>query len=139
MSNPLRQLKYLPWLPLALTGFATALIVFIAEVLLVVSAQYIPGVANVLQVLFSPLLAIIMEFAIAFGIGILAVFWLEKVYPRLVISAGVLWALILCVILAILVKSLLPLAVNFVQLNQMLMAGILVGVFWKGRRYWRRY
>jgi hypothetical protein len=137
MSNPLRQLKYLPWFQLALTGFATALIVFIVEVLLAVSAQAIPGVASVLQVLFSPLLALIMEFAIAFGIGILAVYWLEKVYPRLVISTGVLWALVLCTVLAILVKSFLPLAVNFVQLNQILLVGILVGVFWKGRRYWR--
>jgi hypothetical protein len=138
MSNPLHQLKYLPWLPLALTGFATALMVFIVEVILVVSAQYVPGVANVLQILFSPALVMIVWFAIAFGIGILAVYWLEKVYSRLVITAGVLWALVLCVILAILVKSLLPLTVNLVGVDQVLMAGILVGVFWKGRRYWRR-
>ncbi|WP_416667149.1 peptide chain release factor 1 [Egbenema bharatensis] len=138
MSNPLRQLKYLPWLSLALTGFATALMVFIGEVILLVSAQYVPGVANVLQILFSPVLVMVVWFAIAFGIGTLAVYWLEKVYPRLVITAGVLWALVLCVILAILVKSLLPLTVNLVGVDQILMAGILVGVFWKGRRYWRR-
>lgn len=137
MSNPLQRLKYLPWLPLGLTGLATAIITYVFEYVLLLSYQYVPPIQTVLNLLFAPPLSIIMGFVIALGIGAVAVFWFEAVYPRIVINAGILWALILCVLLALTLKSFLPLPVNLFGFNQMLLIGVVVGVFLKGKRYWR--
>jgi hypothetical protein len=137
MRNPLQRLKYLPWLQLSLTAFATTLITFVVETVLGVGLTYSPVVQTVLTLLFAPPLGIITLFAIALGIGALAVYWLERVYPRIIINTGVLWALVLCVIVAFFLKSLLPLPVNLVTPSQFVMVGILVGIFWRGRRYWR--
>lgn len=137
MRNPLQRLKYLPWLQLSLTAFATALITFVFETILGVGVQYSPLVQNILSVFFAPPLGLFTIFAIAFGIGTLAVYWLERVYPQIVINTGVLWALVLCVIVAFFLKSLLPLPVNLITSGQFVLVGILVGIFWKGRPYWR--
>jgi hypothetical protein len=137
MRNPLQRLKYLPWLPLSLTALATAVITYLLELMLALSYQYLPGAQGVLALLFSPILSVIVFFAIALGIGALAVFWLESVYPRLAINTGILWALALCVMVAFFLKSLLPLPVNLVTPGQFLLIGIVVGIFWKGKRYWR--
>lgn len=137
MSNPLRQLKYLPWLQLSLTSIATVLIVFIAEVILALGATYLPPVQRVVAVLFSPLLGLFITFAIAFGIGALAVYWFETLYSRIVINAGILWALVLCVLVAMVLKSML-LPISLIGFSEIVLAGVLVGIFWKGKRYWRR-
>lgn len=137
MRNPLQRLKYLPWLQLSLTAFATTLITFVFETILGIGVEYSPPVRNVLTVLLAPPLGAFTIFAIALGIGALAVYWLERVYPQIVINTAVLWALVLCVILAFFLKSLLPLPVNLITPSQFVLVGILVGVFWRGRRYWR--
>lgn len=137
MRNPLQRLKYLPWLPLSLTAFATALITFVGETILGVGIEYSPVVRNASVLLFAPPLGLFTLFALSFGIGALAVYWLERVYPQIVINTAILWALVLCVILAFFLKSLLPLPVNLITPGQFVMVGMLVGIFWKGRRYWR--
>lgn len=137
MSNPLQRLKYLPWLQLSLTAFATALLTFVFEFLLIVGYQYLPPIQSAIEMLFSPPLSFLIGFALSLGIGALAVFWLETVYPQIVINRGILWALVLCVAVAIGLKSLLPLPVNLIGLNQLLLIGVIVGIFWKGRPYWR--
>jgi len=137
MRNPLQRLKYLPWLPLSLTAFATALITFVVETILRIGIEYSPVIQRAFVVLFSPPLGLFTVFALSFGIGALAVYWLEKVYPQVVINTGVLWALVLCVIVAFFLKSLLPLPVNLITPGQFVIVGMLVGVFWKGRPYWR--
>lgn len=137
MRNPLQRLKYLPWLPLSLTAFATALITFVVETMLRVGIEYSTVVQRAFVILLSPPLGLFTVFALSFGIGVLAVYWLEKVYPQVIINTGVLWALVLCVIVAFFLKSLLPLPVNLITPGQFVMVGILVGIFWKGRPYWR--
>lgn len=139
MRNPLQRLKYLPWTQLSLTAFATALLAFVFETVLGIGLKYSPLVQTVLTILFAPPLGLLTIFAIALGVGAVAVYWLERVYPQVVINTAVLWALVLCVIVAIFLKSLLPLptAINLITPSQFVIVGILVGVFWKGRRYWR--
>jgi hypothetical protein len=137
MRNPLQRLKYLPWLPLSLTALATALITFLLELGLALSYQFVPALQGVFAVLFSPLLGTIVFFAMALGVGALAVYWLERLYPQIAINTGILWALVLCVMVAFFLKSLLPLPVNLVTPGQFLLIGVVVGIFWKGRRYWR--
>ena len=75
---------------------------------------------------------------VGLGIGGLAVFLLETFCTQLVIHASTLWALILCLLLGLWLKSFLYLPGLFVVgLSQSVLVGLVLGVFWKGRRYWR--
>lgn len=132
--NPFGRLKQLPWLSLFLDALLTVLCVSIVEVLLLVATS-VPIVAQILTLLLSPPLGILTEIAIGLGVGALAVVLLERFFPRIRIDSGSLWALLLCLIVAIAVKT--QLALRLVDLSQTVMIGMLVGVFWYGRRYWR--
>ena len=138
MANPLQRLKRLPWIPLLLTAVLTNIWVFVVEFFLGIGVERSPLVQKALTLLLSPPLGMITIIAIAALIGALAVFLLEIVYPRLLINAGVLWALVPCLILAIALKNLLPLSLNLVSLDEGRLIGIVLGVFIKGRPYWRR-
>ncbi len=70
------------------------------------------------------------------NLPLLAVIILEW-YRQVIINVSVLWALILCLALALVVKSLLPLPAVLVGLDEIQLITIVVGVFWKGRPYWR--
>lgn len=72
----------------------------------------------------------------AAGFGVLAVYILERFYPQVLINSSSLWALIPCLALTLWLKSLLPLFV-LVSLSYPNLVAVLVGVFWKGRPYWR--
>ena len=133
--NPLERLKQLPWLSLFLDALLTVLCVSILEIVLLLVATSVPIVTQIVTVLLSPPLGILTEIAIGLGVGALAVVLLERFFPRIRIDSGSLWALLLCLILAIAVKT--QLALQLVNLSQTVMMGMLVGVFWYGRRYWR--
>jgi hypothetical protein len=138
MANPLQRLKRLPWIPLLLTAVLTSIWVFVVEFFLGIGVERSPLVQKSLALLLSPPLGIITVLAIAALVGALAVFLLEIVYPNLLINAGVLWALVPCLILAIVLKNQLPVPLNLVALENGQLIGIILGVFVKGRPYWRR-
>ena len=138
MANPLQRLKRLPWIPLLLTAVLTNIWVFVVEFFLGIGLERSPLVQKSLTLLLSPPLGTITIIAIAALVGALAVFLLEIVYPRLLINAGVLWALVPCLILAIVLKNQLPLSFNLVSLDEGRLIGIVLGIFVKGRPYWRR-
>ncbi|NJO42537.1 MAG: peptide chain release factor 1 [Cyanobacteria bacterium CRU_2_1] len=134
----MQRLKYLPWRQLGIISLITALSTALLESLLFFGYVQSQAIRDAVDILFSPVLVAFMVLAIAVGVGALAVYYLERVYPEVILNASVLWALVLCLIGAILVKSLL-LALPIVTLNETILIGMVVGVFWKGRRYWRRY
>jgi hypothetical protein len=138
MANPLQRLKRLPWIPLLLTAVLTNIWVFVVEFFLGIGLERSPLIQNSLTLLLSPPLGMITLVAIAALVGALAVFLLEIVYPNLRINAGVLWALVPCLILAIVIKNELPVPLNLVALDNARLIGILLGIFVKGRIYWRR-
>lgn len=137
MNNPFQQLFRLPWLLLFLNGLLTILCVAALEFLLGIAASQVALVAALFNLLYAPVVGVITAIALAFGIGILAVYLLEKFFPEVPINAGTLWALLLCLLLAILAKLVLPLPVQLVDAGQLNLIGIMLGIFWRGRRYWR--
>lgn len=137
MYNPLQRLRRLPWRHLFLTALITNLGILIAEFALVTGVAHSEAIRGAIELLFAPPLGIITAFAIAVGVGALAVYYLEVIYPQLIINAGVLWALILCLMLVMLVKSLLGLPSGLMDVSQFHLMGIILGVFMKGKRYWR--
>lgn len=137
MHNPLQRLKQLPWLPLLLVSFLTIFWASVLELLLWLGSNSVKLINDALIVLYTPPMNIIMEFAIAVGLGALAVVFLEIVYPQLLVNAGVLWALILCLILLMLFRSVLPIPTILLNPSYTMTIGSMLGVFMKGKPYWR--
>lgn len=143
MANPLRQLKYLPWTSLVIiTGVTFASIIALEFLLWLTFNQLDEGmqstIINVLAVtLYSPLVSLFTSSAIGVGVGALAVFLLETIKKQVFINAGVLWALILCLIVGLIIRSYIPLPAFLTNINQLQLVGMILGVFWQGKRYWR--
>jgi hypothetical protein len=136
MNNPLRRLKQLPWLPLFLTALLTLFWATVIELLLRFGYENVPLIQQTLEMLFTPPLSIIMGFAIAVGLGALAVTFLEIIYPQLFISAGVLWALLLCLFLLLFLRNLVVPAI-LLEASYSMLIGSMLGIFLKGKPYWR--
>ncbi|MEO1400199.1 MAG: peptide chain release factor 1 [Cyanobacteria bacterium J06635_1] len=134
MFNPLRPLKYLPWGSLFKVAGLATLTIGLIEYLIIGGISQL-NLWSLLASLF--LLAEVLIFTLGFGTGALAVFILERWFSRLYINANVLWALVGCLIVTLGVKTLVPL--NWlIGLDQLSIVGTLLGVFWQGRRHWRR-
>ncbi|NJO11492.1 MAG: hypothetical protein HC873_19740 [Leptolyngbyaceae cyanobacterium SL_1_1] len=68
--------------------------------------------------------------------GALAVFILERFYTRqLLITTSVLWALVPCLALLLGLVSLLPVPKFFMGMDYVRLVGVILGIFWRGRRY----
>jgi hypothetical protein len=143
MANPLRQLKYLPWTSLFIITGVTFAIVTTLELLLGLTYDQLDEgtrftiVRILAATLYSPLLSLFTIGAIGVGIGALGVFLLETIEKRVFINSGVLWALILCLIVGLIIRSYIPVPALLTDVNQLMLVGMIVGVFWKGKRYWR--
>ncbi len=143
MTNPLRQLKYLPWRSLFIIAGITFVIVITLEVLLGLAfSQLDEGtqfqIVNILRVtLYSPALSLLTVGAIGAGIGALALFLLETLEKCISINASVLWSLILCLVIGLIIRNYIPIPALLTAVNQIQLVGIILGVFWKGKRYWR--
>lgn len=143
MANPLRQLKYLPWTSLIIVSSMTLIIVTTLELILGLTynqlneGTQITIVRILAATLYSPLLSLFTISAIGGGIGALAVFLLETLKKQVFINAGVLWALILCLIVSLIIRNYIPILAFLTNINQLQLVGMILGVFWKGKRYWR--
>ena len=135
MINPLRPLKYLPWIPLLQASVVTTIFA-IAIDLLVALSFLVPVVQSVaLQLLNSPL-EILIRLVAAVGVGALAVVVLRRWFRQVVVTNSILWALVPCLLLCLFLKSVLRLPAPLLPaLDYTVLIGIVLGVFWKGRRY----
>ncbi len=146
--GPLQRLKYLPWKELSLGAGLTLLCVLAIEGVLLLAILYLQPLRALLDQVFSNgAVTLLIQFGLNLGVGALAVYLVETVWPRLVLNAGSLWALFLCVLLALLLQRVLPLPALVQRLDQLLLGGfnqfslvgVMLGAFWKGRSYWQRY
>lgn len=139
MQDPWHRFKQLPWRILLQVAVLTAIAVILLETALLALIWVIPALEAVLQLLFSPTLALFTLLAAAVGAGALSVVILER-FRRVVINAGSLWALIACVALVFWLVDLLRLfPIGLVGVARSGLVGILLGVFFKGQPYWKSY
>lgn len=137
MTNPLRRLKFLPWRSLFLLSSLITLIVIVLDILLTLGYNQSIAIRRALELLYAPPLGILVNLAVIVGIGALAVYLLEKLYPKVIVNAATLWALVLCLAVCLVLKSLFVVANVLVNFDETQLIGMMVGVFWKGRPYWR--
>ncbi|TAG91199.1 MAG: peptide chain release factor 1 [Oscillatoriales cyanobacterium] len=135
MSDFLRRLKILPWQEMLQIAALVNLTVLGIELFLAWGTK-IPAISNALRLLYSSSLGILVPVAIAVGMGALAVYLLEYWQQQFLLNQTNLWLLVFCLFLGLFLKSLL-LPPLFISLSQATLIGIAVGVFWKGRPYWR--
>lgn len=137
MNNPWHRLRWLPWRSLILVSVLTIALAAVLDFLLIQGLTQSAIIRSALVFLLSPPWSLLAIAATGVGIGALAVLLFERLPKQVLIDTSTLWALILCLILGLGLKSLFPLARILTGLNYTQVIGILVGVFWKGRRYWR--
>jgi hypothetical protein len=139
MSNPLRRLKFLPWRPLFLLSSLVTLIVVVLDFLLTIGYNLSPVLARIITLMYSGSLGIIVQFAGVVGVGVLAVYLLEKIFSNVTVNTAVLWTLVLCLTLCLILRSFLPIPEILVSIynNETQLIAIVIGIFWKGRPYWR--
>ena len=136
MNDPLRRFKSQPWKPLSqVAGLTTLLVILIEGVLSWILTQSDPLPRSLSPQSSTPL-GIIVTVAAAVGVGILGVYICERWQSQAMLNTASLWALILCLIVGLVLKSLLPLPAILVRLSFNMVVGVVVGVFWKGRPYW---
>lgn len=139
MTDPLRTLKYLPWRSLLQVSGLSVVIVILLEVFLSIGFLQSSAIRRTLTTLYTPPLTIFIVFAAAVGVGVLAVYLLERFFPRLTLNTASLWALVPCLALVLFLKSLLPIPFSLVNLSYVQLIAIIVGIFWKGRPHWQSW
>ncbi len=137
MNDPLRRIKAQPWQPLFLIAIATIIIASIIDYLLLFLIQNVASVQQGFAFLFNSPLGILLPLAAAVGIGVLGVYLCDQFRSRIFLNAGSLWALVLCLLIALALTGLIPLPSFLVGFSYPSLLGMIVGVFWKGRSYWR--
>ncbi|WP_377478484.1 MAG: peptide chain release factor 1 [Microcoleus anatoxicus] len=136
MSDFLRRLKILPWREMLQIAAIVNLTVLAIELLLAWSAIAIPPISNALMLLYSSSLGTLIPVVTAVGIGALGVYFLEYWQQQFLLNRANLWLLVFCLVLGLFFKSLL-LPPFFISLSEITPIAVAVGVFWKGRPYWR--
>lgn len=138
MNDPLRRLKFLPWISLLQISLITVLIAIAFDVLLTQIASSVPVILNLLSKLLNSPIGVLITLAVPVGIGALAVAILERWFRQVIITNSTLWALVPCVALWLLLTSFVQLPTALVpEIDVVSLIGVVVGVFWKGRPYWR--
>jgi len=137
MSNFLRRFKLLPWREMLQISALVNSIVVGLELFLAWGFIQSQLFRNVLRLLFDSPLGMLIPFAIAVGMGALAVYFLEYWQQQFLLNRISLWFLVFCILLGLLLKSFLPIPPFLASLSETALIGVAVGVFWKGRPYWR--
>jgi hypothetical protein len=135
MFDPLRRLKFLPWINLLQVALLTTLVVLGSEWILAELGRLLVPVYKVLIVLFVPPFGILVQLAIAVGIGALSVVILERRFRQIRITVAVLWALVPCLVLWLALRQLLPIPPWAGTVDFAWVVAVILGVFWKGRTY----
>lgn len=132
----LDRLKRLPWGSLLLVSALTVAIATVAEQVLFWAFQESAIVRQTLSMILFPPLGILVPIAVSLGLGALAVSILERWQTQVFVNTATLWALVPCLLLSLWLKSLL-IPDFLLILSRTSLIGIVLGIFWKGRRYWR--
>lgn len=139
MRNPFWRLKSLPWIPLLQNALLTVLLATVLDIALVFLLNGLlemwPAGMNI--ILQGGIVALLLQFAAAGGLGALAVILMDRVFRQVRLDAGVLWALVGCLALVLYLKTLLPIPAFLVGISYVQFVGLLLGLFSQSRTHWR--
>lgn len=136
MRDPWRSFTQQPWTFLLKIAGATTAIALGIELVLMALFQFVSPLQYAIETLYDNPLAPLLPVAIAIGFGALSLIVWERWPNSIRPDTPRLWALLLCLLGGLAVKTLLPLPGQFLELSGAALVGTIVGVFWKGRPYW---
>lgn len=86
----------------------------------------------------SPVLPLVLSLAVPFGIGALGIFFTQQFFQQVLLRANTIWALIACLLIALLIKDFVPYIPSFFvsDFSVEIMMMVAVGAFTAGKRYW---
>lgn len=131
------QFKLLPWQQLINASVITLVLVTGLDYGLTL---ILPAASQVqIGSMFGPPWGLLFSAVIDMVVGILGVIILERLMgPRPLISVSTLWGLILCLLLVLVLKTLLPIpGILLGPFHRITIVGLLLGVFSKGQQYRR--
>lgn len=139
MRNPFWQLKTIPWLTLLQCAGLTIAIATALDILLWLLLGQLAQIwsASGGQIAGGAFTAMLLLLLTAGGIGALAVILMEKVFAGVFLNRGTLWALVACLALVLWGKGFFEIPTVFVSLSRFQFIGMILGLFSKGRSYWR--
>lgn len=129
-------MRYLPWSPLFQSAGLTVLVATAIDVLLQLALGYVPAIANIL--LFNQFLILLISLAVPCGVGVLGIFFTRAFFRQVLLGTDTIWALVGCLLVALVVKNLLPaipaMFLGGFSIQTALM--VAVGCFTAGKRHW---
>jgi hypothetical protein len=133
--------KQLPWRSLFLAALLAVIIVKAFDYLATKGLSAFDAHGAIRNLLITGSGELLLLGGGGLAIGGLGVLCLERFENVRFISANVLWALILCLVIALWLLSKLDVpGIGFAQqFSETHLIGIVIGVFWKGQKYWRRF
>jgi hypothetical protein len=130
--------KQLPWGSLFLAAILAVTIVKAIDYVAIQSILLLKTDAALYRLLATPAGGLVLFGCGGLAIGGLGVLCLERVGRLRIIQNNILWALVLCLLISLWLLSKLPVdGLGLVAFSQIHMLGVLLGVFWQGRAYWR--
>ncbi len=134
-------LKQLPWRSLFLAALLSVIIVKAFDFLIALGLVALSRDTSILKLLATPAGGLLLFGGGGLAIGALGVLCLERFGNVRFISVNLLWALILCLLITLWLLSFLKVSgIGFAQqFSETHLIGIVIGVFWKGQKYWRRF
>lgn len=137
MNKFIQRFKNLPWSSLLQSVALTYLIAAIAEILLLWGFTHAQPLQRMMAILYAPPLGLIVLLAVGVGVGALSIYLIEIRRFAVYLNTTCLWVLFLCLLIALfLYKSILT-PIILLSTSQITIMGILIGLFWKGRPYWK--
>ncbi len=133
----MRALKSTPWLAIGRAAFLAVVAWAFLSALLWIASQSIPIFASLLNLLLGQPISLLTNVIIGVGIGGLATLRLEK--SEQILNTTSLWCLVVAVTVGMLIYDYFPIGIYrlIIRFNQPTLIGLMLGVFWKGRKYWR--
>jgi hypothetical protein len=131
------SLKYLPWRSLFLVAILAVLTMKAIDFILWKSFDYAAssGFAELLSTKIGNLLFLFCEGLAVGGFGVLYLERIGRVGP---IYTSTLWTLVLCLFLSLWLGTYLPMkGLGLVDISEVHVMSLILGVFWRGRPYWR--
>ncbi|MGB3788030.1 MAG: hypothetical protein WA949_08470, partial [Phormidesmis sp.] len=129
-----------PWTDLLKSAVVTIAIATAIDYLLIVGLVTLErsGAAASIPNGLLFLIATILPLAVYFAVGALAVLVTSRLFRQVILTANTMWALVSCVLLALFIRSFLPIPGLFIgSISYLSIMGIAIGTFVYGRRYWR--
>ncbi|NJL00246.1 MAG: peptide chain release factor 1 [Spirulinaceae cyanobacterium SM2_1_0] len=134
--DPWQRFTQQPWWPLFQVAAVTLLLAAAVDILLALGSRQWAVVAQSLNLIFS--WGLLVAVVAGIGLGALGAHICEHWQTQVYLNLASLWALVLCLSVALIVKTLLPFLPHpLFSLSYGTILGIVIGTFWRSRSHWR--